>query len=283
MELRPYDSIGADREKGPEAPVADMAALNAPTPEDAIAAEADLARERGERLDAYTRALSAHTETVRSLERRVGALAEELSNQRAEEVATMESAVKSVDELRSEVASLCGDAADRALEVGEQVARRHFSWMSGAIRDQDSALAEAARHASAAIEGAADRCVTRVNAASASAASAIDKSKVEVGKVMGEMRRQYLAKPVIVPATVAVLVIYLTLLTWRIWPIVTGSTMTDLDAANLRIEQLSTELDAYKSTGVALGDERQRALDERLAELREAYDASHGADAPAEG
>lgn len=281
--MRPYDSIGTDRERGPEAPVADMAALNAPGPEDAIAAEAELARERGDKLDAYTRALDTHTEAMRELAGRVGALTEECSSQRAATEAAVGAVSRDIAEIRAELGSLCGDAADRALEVGEHIARRHFSWMSDVIRDQDSAMAETARGASTAIEGAADRAVARVSAASAAATAAIDKSKIDVPRVMGEMRRQYLSKLVIVPMAVAVMVLYLTVFTWRVWPVISGSTMTDLDAANLRIGQLSAELDAYRSTGVELGDERQRELDERLAELQEAYGEAHTSDEAPQG
>lgn len=276
--MRPYDLHEGSDLQGAEAPVADMASLNAPGPEDAIVAEAELVRERGGRLDAYTGALDAHTEAMRGLAGSVDALADRCSSRFDATEAAVGAVSRDVAEMRAELGSLCGDATDRALEVGEHIARRHFSWMSGAIRDQDSAMAEAARGASAAIVDAADRAVARVNAASAAATSAIDKSKIDVPKVMGEMRRQYLAKLLVVPIAVAVMVLYLTVLTWRVWPVVSGSTMTDLDVANLRIEQLSAELEAYRSTGVTLGDEQQGELDERLVELQEAYDAAHGGD-----
>lgn len=271
MEMRPYDAAG---------PAADMSALNAPAPEEAIAAEAEIVRERGSRLDAYTRALDANAEAMRGLEEGVRALMRECGEQRAAARDATESALRDIEGLRDEVGALCGDATDRALEVGERIARRHFSWMSDAIREQDLAMAEGARAAAESVERAADRAAARVGAASSAATSAIDRSKIDAGKVMGEMRRQYLSKLVVVPAAVVVMVVYLTVLTWRVWPALSGRTMTDLDAANLRIEQLSAELDAYKSTGAALGDERQAALDERLRELQDAYDASRGAGAP---
>lgn len=270
MEMRPYEPLGGK---------ADMLALNAPSAADAVAAEARIARERGDRLDACVEALRESSEEIERLRESNDRLAEECARQRALAEESVRGQGEGLAELRDEIRALYGDVADRALSAGERAVRHHMGWMSDAVREQDESLREGARSSVAAVRAAADEATRRVIAASASAARSIERSGVDAGKVMGEMRRQYLASLLVVPVSVALLVVSMGLFAWFAWPLLTGMTMTDLDAANLRIEQLSAELDAYKSTGAALGDERQRELDERLRALQEEYDAAHRADA----
>lgn len=269
MEMRPYEPLEGK---------ADMLGMNAPSAADAVAAEARIARERGDRLDACVEALRESSEEIKRLRESNDRLVEECARQRALAEESVRGQGEGLTELRDEIKALYGDVADQALSDGERAVRHHMGWMSDAVREQDESLREGARSSVAAVR-AADEATRRVIAASASAARSIERSEVDAGKVMGEMRRQYLASLLVVPVSVALLVVSMGLFAWFAWPLLTGTTMTDLDAANLRIEQLSAELDAYKSTGAALGDERQRELDERLRALQEEYDAAHRADA----
>lgn len=280
MEMRPYEPIeGGARD---EIPLADMCALNAPGAEDAIAVEAELTRAQGKKLDAYVGALAEHTAAMREQGESVDRLAEECTRGRALAEESAATAAEALADTRAELVRIYEDVSDRALVAGERAARRCLYQVEQTIREHHAAVANDTDEAVAAVREAGRRAAADVDAATAKARAAIAASQVDSKKVMDDMRRQYSMRLLVVPATVVVMGIVLALLLWRAWPLVSGQTMTDLDSANLRIEQLSAELDAYKSTGVTLGDERQNALDERLRELQDAYDEAHGAPQPAE-
>lgn len=66
---------------------------------------------------------------------------------------------------------------------------------------------------------------------------------------------------------IVVLMAFMGFFMWRTWPVLTGATHTDLDSANVTIQEQQAEIDAYKDAGATLTEQQQATLDKEVAEI----------------
>ena len=236
-----------------------------PPAADTLGAMAERTEAEGRKMGLVAEALAEQQRSEEKLRDEVRALTAQ-SRKDHEELARLSRAVASTYE---SAAAEGGRTMRAAMDAHMGDLRRQAKNISDASADMTTASVEAIRAASLEAEGAL-REVARSTSDDMRAAAQGVRSATDD-------QRRALAVRAWAPWALAIaLTAILGLLCWRCWPTLTGTTMTDLDAANLTIQKQDATIRAYQDAGPTLTTDQQASLDRQLASLQGGYDESHG-------